>query len=137
MTQVACHGGYTQIGQGSDAMPAPRPRRRKVNALVYVGDAMEENIDDLAGRAGELALLGVPVFLFQEGHDAADDARIRGDRAPDQGRHVPLRRRLGEPSCASFSQPLPSTPPAGRKALRLDRPRRIGWRAPALGQLKP
>ncbi len=37
--------------------------------LVFVGDAMEENIDDLAGRAGELALHGVPVFLFQEGND--------------------------------------------------------------------
>jgi hypothetical protein len=30
---------------------------------------MEESLDDLCGRAGELALLGVPVFLFQEGHD--------------------------------------------------------------------
>ena len=46
-------------------------QKGKVNALVYVGDAMEESIDDLAGRAGELALVGVPVFLFQEGHDAA------------------------------------------------------------------
>jgi hypothetical protein len=31
---------------------------------------MEEEIDDLCGRAGELSLLGVPVFLFQEGADA-------------------------------------------------------------------
>ena len=41
--------------------------KRKVNALVYVGDCMEENVDRLCARAGELALLGVPVFLFQEG----------------------------------------------------------------------
>ena len=43
---------------------ARRGAEGKVNALVYVGDAMEENIDDLAGRAGELALrrrAGVPV----------------------------------------------------------------------------
>src|SRR5262249_7918875 len=48
-----------------------------VNALVYVGDAMEEEVDDLCGRAGELALLGVPVFLFQEGTDARAAAAFR------------------------------------------------------------
>ena len=30
---------------------------------------MEEDIDDLCARAGELALLGVPMFLFQEGRE--------------------------------------------------------------------
>lgn len=70
MTKVACHGGYTQIGKVLSHARA-EAEKRKVNALVYVGDAMEEDIDDLAGRAGELALVGVPVFLFQEGHDAA------------------------------------------------------------------
>ena len=42
----------------------------KVHALVYIGDAMEENIDDLAVQAGALGLRGVPVFLFQEGRDS-------------------------------------------------------------------
>jgi hypothetical protein len=69
MSQVACHGGYTQIAKVLSHAKA-EAAKAKVNALVYVGDAMEENIDDLAGRAGELALHGVPVFLFQEGHDA-------------------------------------------------------------------
>jgi hypothetical protein len=70
MTSVACHGGYTQIGKVLSHALA-ETGKRKVNALVYVGDAMEENVDDLAGRAGELALAGVPVFLFQEGNDPA------------------------------------------------------------------
>ncbi len=70
MTKVACHGGYTQIGKVLSHARA-EAQKGKVNALVYVGDAMEESIDDLAGRAGELALVGVPVFLFQEGHDPA------------------------------------------------------------------
>ncbi len=70
MTKVECHGGYTQIRKvlthaAKEAAGTP------VNALVFVGDAMEEEIDDLCGRAGELALIGVPVFLFQEGSDAA------------------------------------------------------------------
>ena len=68
MRKVACHGGYTQIAKVL-AHARQEAAKAKVNALVYVGDAMEEDVDDLAGRAGELALLGVPMFLFQEGHD--------------------------------------------------------------------
>ena len=30
---------------------------------------MEEDIDHLSQLAGELGLVGVPVFVFQEGHD--------------------------------------------------------------------
>lgn len=70
MASVECHGGFTQIGKVLGHARA-EAEQRKVNALVYVGDAMEESIDELCGRAGELALLGVPVFLFQEGSDAA------------------------------------------------------------------
>ncbi len=68
MRQVACHGGYTQIGKVL-SHARRESEKTKVSALVYVGDAVEEPIDDLAGRAGELALLGVPAFMFQEGHD--------------------------------------------------------------------
>jgi hypothetical protein len=69
MRSVACEGGLTQIGKVlSHALD--EGRRRKVNALVYVGDSMEENVDALCARAGELGLMGVPVFLFQEGADA-------------------------------------------------------------------
>jgi len=70
MTSVQCRGGYTQIRKVLSHTRAESERER-VSALVYVGDSMEESIDDLCGRAGELAILGVPVFLFQEGHDAA------------------------------------------------------------------
>ena len=41
--------------------------RTKVQALVFVGDAMEEPIDELCATAGELGLRGVPAFMFQEG----------------------------------------------------------------------
>jgi len=68
MTTVQCRGGYTQIRKVLSHVRGETERER-VNALVYVGDCMEEQIDDLCGRAGELAILGVPVFLFQEGHD--------------------------------------------------------------------
>ena len=40
-----------------------------MQALVFVGDAMEEKLDDLCHGAGALGLLGVPAFMFQEGGD--------------------------------------------------------------------
>jgi hypothetical protein len=38
---------------------------------------MEEQVDRLCARAGELALLGAPVFLFQEGDNAAAESAFR------------------------------------------------------------
>jgi hypothetical protein len=68
MTTVSCRGGLTQIGRVL-SHATDETGKRRVNALVYVGDAMEENIDPLCAKAGALGLLGVPVFLFQEGSD--------------------------------------------------------------------
>lgn len=76
MSTVSCQGGYTQIGKVL-AHTRREASEGRVNALVYVGDASEESIDDLCGRAGELALLGVPVFLFQEGRDATAERAFR------------------------------------------------------------
>jgi hypothetical protein len=76
MTGVSCHGGLTQIGKVL-AHALDECKKRKVNALVYVGDCMEEQVDRLCARAGELALLGVPVFLFQEGDDSKAQSAFR------------------------------------------------------------
>jgi hypothetical protein len=76
MTKIDCRGGHTQIGKVlSHALK--ENARSKVDALVYIGDAMEENVDDLAAAAGELGLRGVPVFVFQEGHDPAAETAFR------------------------------------------------------------
>jgi hypothetical protein len=76
MARVACAGGYTQIGKVLSHARA-EATKKPVSALVYVGDCMEESIDDLCGRAGELTLLGVPVFLFQEGDDGRAEQAFR------------------------------------------------------------
>jgi hypothetical protein len=76
MARVTCAGGYTQIRKVL-SHAREESGRKPVNALVYVGDCMEEDIDDLCGRAGELALLGVPVFLFQEGADGRAERAFR------------------------------------------------------------
>jgi len=66
--RIHCEGGNTQIGRVLEHV-RKEGKAAKVSALVFVGDAMEEPIDGLCAAAGELGLLGVPAFMFQEGHD--------------------------------------------------------------------
>jgi hypothetical protein len=68
MRGVFCAAGETQIERILDHALA-EARKGRVNALVFVGDVIEENPDRLCGRAGELGLLGIPVFVFHEGGD--------------------------------------------------------------------
>jgi hypothetical protein len=76
MTSIRCLGGFTQIRK--ILIHARREaEKKKVNALVYVGDCMEEDIDHLAALAGELGLLGVPAFMFQEGGDRNAETAFR------------------------------------------------------------
>jgi hypothetical protein len=70
MSRIDVRGGSTQIRRVL-VHARDEARRAKVGALVFIGDAMEENPDALASVAGELALLGVKAFMFQEGRDPA------------------------------------------------------------------
>lgn len=76
MTRIQCRSGHTQIGKVL-AHALKQTASAKVNALVYIGDAMEENVDDLAEKAGRLGMHGVPVFVFQEGHDRGAESAFR------------------------------------------------------------
>jgi len=68
MTATFCLAGETQIGKVL-RHAINETKTRKVNALVFVGDSIEEDVDKLGAVAGELGLLGVPAFLFHEGDD--------------------------------------------------------------------
>jgi hypothetical protein len=70
MSRIDVRGGSTQIRRVL-AHARDEAGRAKVGALVFIGDAMEENPDTLASVAGQLALLGVKTFMFQEGQDPA------------------------------------------------------------------
>ncbi len=102
MRRVECHGGLTQVGRVLSHVRTETAERR-VSALVYVGDCMEEEVDAVCAKVGELALLGVPAFMFQEGHDAraslafAEIARLtRGAHCRfDAGSAAQLRALLG------------------------------------------
>ncbi len=76
MSRIDCRGGHTQIGKVLSHARQESAKQR-VQALVFVGDAMEEAIDDLCKAAGELGLLGVPVFMFQEGSDPVAESAYR------------------------------------------------------------
>jgi hypothetical protein len=76
MTGIDCRGGHTQIGKVL-SHARRETHKKKVNVVVFVGDALEEPIDDLAAKAGELGLLGVKLFVFQEGRDAAVERGFR------------------------------------------------------------
>ncbi|MDR3436916.1 VWA domain-containing protein [Telmatospirillum sp.] len=68
MQKVSCDAGRTQIARVLLHAVAQTEKVR-LGALVFVGDCMEENLEDLLHAAGQLRLLGVPVFLFHEGND--------------------------------------------------------------------
>src|SRR5579872_331339 len=89
MRAVSCIGGETQIERVL-AHALAETKKQRVGALVFVGDAMEENVDRLCGLAGELGLNGVPVFVFHEGHN------------PIAGRAFQQIARLSRGACLRF-----------------------------------
>ncbi len=68
MTAVRCLAGHTQIGKVLQHT-LRETRQAPVNALVFVGDCMEEDHATLLQLAGQLKLLAVPAFVFQEDDD--------------------------------------------------------------------
>ena len=76
MSAVSCIGGETQIERVLEHSIG-ETKKQRVHALVFVGDAMEENADRLCKLAGELGLLGTPIFIFHEGGDATAAAAFK------------------------------------------------------------
>ncbi len=76
MLGIECRGGYTQIVKVLNHA-GRETAKEKVSALVFIGDALEENIDLLCQKAGELGLKGLRCFFFQEGHDMTAETGFR------------------------------------------------------------
>jgi hypothetical protein len=68
MTGITCQAGATQL-QRLLRHVITENDRNKIKCVVYIGDAMEENIDILAQLAGKLGLLNIRLFMFQERGD--------------------------------------------------------------------
>jgi hypothetical protein len=102
MGKVGCIAGRTQIRRILQHTLNETARER-VHALVFVGDAMEESVDDLGELAGRLGLQGVRAFLFHEGEDAT------------AGRAFAQIAKLTGGACCRFD---PSSPAQLRELLR-------------------
>lgn len=76
MASVHCLGGHTQIGRVLKHTTA-LAKQQQVDALVFVGDCVEEPVDDLCQLAGALGMHGVPAFMFHEGGDSHAERAFR------------------------------------------------------------
>lgn len=76
MAQVECLGGHTQILKVLEHAHA-EARLNGVDALVFIGDCVEEDVDRLCGAAGELGLIGVRAFMFLEGRNPEAERAFR------------------------------------------------------------
>jgi hypothetical protein len=134
MARIDCRGGHTQIGKVL-SHARQEHARRPVQAMVFVGDAMEEKVDNLCVAAGELGLLGVPVFMFQEGHDAIAENAYREIARLSRGAYCRFdagaAHELGE-----LLRAVAAYAAGGKKALAELSARQAGSARRLLAQLK-
>jgi hypothetical protein len=86
MTGVFCLAGETQLGRVL-RHAVRETEKKRVAALVFVGDCFEEGLDQVGQIAGQLGLLGVRAFLFQEGANAAAERAFRQIARLTDGAH--------------------------------------------------
>lgn len=115
MTRIDCRGGQTQIGKVLSHANR-ETKKGRVAALVFIGDAMEENVDKLCKLAGELGLKGMKMFMFLEGNDPIAESAFRELARLTGGAFM----RLGSNSAKDLSQLLSAVAvyaSGGQKAL--------------------
>lgn len=117
MTGIQCRGGQTQIGKVF-AHIRKEQKKRKIDAVIYVGDAMEEDVDRLAHRAGEVGLLGCPMFIFQEGHDSRAERAFREFARLTKGAYARFDSRAPQ-QLADLLKAVAAYASGGREALKL------------------
>ncbi|MEH6590153.1 MAG: VWA domain-containing protein [Halioglobus sp.] len=118
MAGVYCEGGHTQIARvlrhalkEHKAMP--------LRAVVFIGDAMEENPDSLCDLAGQCGLLKLPIFMFQEGADNAAGNTFRSMARLSRGAFAHFDHSSAE-TLAQLLGAVASYAAGGRKALEKD-----------------
>ncbi|SMQ65155.1 hypothetical protein SAMN06295905_1153 [Devosia lucknowensis] len=118
MSTIACQGGNTQIGKVLGHARDEHGKRR-IHAVVYVGDAVEENVDALCAKAGELGLMGLPLFVFQEGRDARVEAAFKEFARLSKGAYA--RFDSGAPQqLADLLRAVAAYASGGRSQLKLE-----------------
>jgi hypothetical protein len=86
MTGVLCRAGQTKLRRV--LLHAVRETdKKRVAALVFVGDCFEENLDEVGQIAGQLGMQGVRGFFFQEGHNPEAERAFRHFAQLTDGAH--------------------------------------------------
>jgi hypothetical protein len=84
MSTIMCRAGETKIERVLDHA-VKETKLLPVSALIFVGDAFEEQTDTVVPIAAELGRLGVRAFMFQEGNDPAVENVFREIAAVTKG----------------------------------------------------
>lgn len=115
MEKIDCRAGLTQIA-GVLSHARRESEKQPLAALVYVGDSMEENIDELLGLAGELGLRGVKAFIFHDGGDPATETAFRQIARLTGGAYLPFNMNSAAELQALLAA-VATYAAGGRKAL--------------------
>lgn len=89
MSAVTCLGGLTQIARVFNHA-IQETRQHRLRGVVFVGDCMEEDAAHLYHLAGQLGVLGVPVFMFQEGNEPVAAATFKKIAQLSHGVYCPF-----------------------------------------------
>jgi len=68
MHGVQCQGGHTQLEQVLNHSLREHADKA-IQALIIITDAVEEDVDRLCNKAGQMGIMKIPIFIFQEGFD--------------------------------------------------------------------
>ncbi len=102
MAKIRCETGYTQIGRVlSHALR--EATQRKINAMVFVGDACEENRDQLIVSATELTRTRRPGFHVSGGERSNRAAALPGNCRTNTRGVSPVRSGQRSAACRAPS----------------------------------
>lgn len=99
MERVQCLSGRTQILRFLQHCYG-EAINNSIKAIVFIGDCCEEEPQAIVDLAGKLGILGIPIFIFQEGHDPFATKVFREIAKVSRGAHSPFStdsaRTLGD-----------------------------------------
>ena len=101
MLGIACLAGQTQISKIL-RHAVKETTQQQVSALIYIGDAIEEDLEGLFQTAGELGVRGVRCFFFQDGQNTIAERGFREMARLTEGAYF----RLGPDSAGELAELL-------------------------------
>jgi len=113
MLGIQCLGGQTQIAKVLDHA-SRETAKKKVSAMVFIGDAIEEDVHLLCQKAGELGIKGVRCFFFQDGYNVEVENGFRKMARLTGGAYF----RLGPDSAKELAELLGAVAVYARGGLR-------------------